>query len=529
MSEPDSGRRASEASWRRRNLPFLVGAALYAALLCRALLAVLSKTRGEFGYGCDDAYIHLAYAKQIVEHGTWGVTGGEFAHASSSPLWAVILSAVFGAFGSSLLAPLLLNVAASLALLAVVNGALVRHDVPTGVGVLASCLLVVASPLAWLTTTGMEHVLQILLDVSFALLVARMLADDSRRPRDVAAACVLAALVVATRLEGAFVVGAAALLFALRGRTAAGAALLACGAAPIVAMGSVATAHGWDFLPTSISLKAAMPSLASGRETIGALGYRALSTWARSPELIALGALSLSALAWGARRAAPVLVATVVAVLLHCQFARLHEERYSAYLVALGIVGAALASAGAPSAPRPGAAKAALAVALLPLAWRGVVLEPRGPQAVKNVHDQQVQVARFFAEGGGGASVAVNDVGAVSYYSGARVVDAWGLADVDVARARRAGAYTTARLDEICRARGVRVAAVYDEWFTPPDGPSPPSGWTRVGRWTIADNVGCSKDTVAFYAVLADEAEPLRRRLRAFSPGLPPDVKWSVE
>jgi hypothetical protein len=515
-------------TWRSRNAPFLVGAALYAALLGRALLTMLSRTRGDFVYGCDDAYIHMAYAKQFAATGVWGVSGGEFAHASSSPLWTLLLAATFKACGPIAIAPLLFSVAASLALLAVANAAFARHGVAPVVGVLASCLLVVASPLAWLTTTGMEHVLQILLDVVFALLVARILAEDSRRPRDLATACVVAALVVATRLEGAFVVGAAALLFAWRRRFVAGAALLACGAAPVVLLGLVAMSHGWDFLPTSITLKAAMPSFASGRETAGAFGYHGLSAWASSAEMTSVAALALVALAFGTRRAAPVLVATVVAVAMHCQFARLHEERYTAYLVALGVVGAALAAADATSAPRPTAAKAALAVALLPLVWRGVVLEPRGPQAAKNVHDQQVQMARFFAESGY-STVALNDVGAASYYAGVHVVDVWGLATLDVARAKRAGAYTTTRLDEICRARHVRVAAVYDAWFDGVAGPELPRRWVRVAHWTIPDNVGCSKDTVSFYAVEPDEAEPLRRRLREFGPRLARDATWSVE
>src|SRR6185436_2957794 len=114
-------------------------------------------------------------------------------------------------------------------------------------------------------------------------------------------------------------------------------------------------------------------------------------------------------------------------------------------------------------------------------------------------------------------------------YLGVRVVDLWGLADIDVARAKLAGAYTTERLDEICRARGVRVAAVYDEWFDAATGTGLPKRWVRVGRWRIKDNVACSKDTVAFYATAPDEVEPLRRRLNSFAPQLPRDVESMIE
>jgi len=527
----------SATSPLRRHAPFLVGAALYAALLGRALAASLARTGGQIGYGCDDAYIHMAYGRELARSGTWGLAAGDFAHASSSPLWAVLLGALFKAFGPFDAAPLLLNVAASLGLVALVHVALLRRGVSTRVAALTTCFLVLAMPLSWLTLMGMEHVLHALLVVAFALVVARTLADDAPRPRDVAVACALAALAVAARLESAFVVGGAALLFLRRRRVVAACGVLACGAAPAAVVGAIGVRHGWGFLPTSISLKALMPSLASGRDAVAALGYRGVVNWGSSAELTSLGALAFAAIACErsaserTRFATPVLATTLVAVALHCQFAGLSEWRYWAYLVALGAVGVALA---APSAPTAGfksfAAKAALVVALLPFARRALVLEPQGPQAVKNIHEQQVQMARFFAETGDRAApVAVNDIGAVSYYADVRVVDLWGLATFDVARAKRAGDYGTDKIDAICRERGVRAAVVYDQWFDGGYGPALPKRWVRVGRWRIKDNVGCSKDVVSFYAVAADEAEPLRRRLSEFGPRLPPDVAWSVE
>ena len=42
---------------------------------------------GAFTYPLDDAYIHLALARNIAENGTWGIEKGVPVFASSSPLY----------------------------------------------------------------------------------------------------------------------------------------------------------------------------------------------------------------------------------------------------------------------------------------------------------------------------------------------------------------------------------------------------------------------------------------------------------
>ncbi|MEO8211196.1 MAG: hypothetical protein ABI840_11615, partial [bacterium] len=40
-------------------------------------------TGGKFVYALDDAYIHLAFAKNIVLHNIWGITKYEYSSGSS--------------------------------------------------------------------------------------------------------------------------------------------------------------------------------------------------------------------------------------------------------------------------------------------------------------------------------------------------------------------------------------------------------------------------------------------------------------
>src|SRR6476620_5767347 len=70
---------------------------------------LLRSTEGHLVYALDDAYIHMAIAKNLALHGTWGVQPGTFSASSSSPLWTLLLTAAFRTAGVSDAAPLVLN------------------------------------------------------------------------------------------------------------------------------------------------------------------------------------------------------------------------------------------------------------------------------------------------------------------------------------------------------------------------------------------------------------------------------------
>src|SRR5687768_3389495 len=93
----------------------LAVAVLAVLLVCGAVVwLALRQTDGVLVYALDDPYIHMAIAKNLSENGTWGVNPGEFAGASSSPLWTLLLAGVYGVRGSADDAtPLVLNLLAA--------------------------------------------------------------------------------------------------------------------------------------------------------------------------------------------------------------------------------------------------------------------------------------------------------------------------------------------------------------------------------------------------------------------------------
>jgi hypothetical protein len=298
---------------------------------------------------------------------------------------------------------------------------------------------------------------------------------------------------------------------------------------PPLAYGLVSISHGWYALPNPVILKGALGEGLTGWRRLALVPF--VAGWgelARTPHLLAL--VGLAAVPLLARWRAPssregtLLVVFIGTTILHLQYARTGWfYRYEAYLVALGILAAAVALDGLGDRVRPAWLPAVLAsAAALVCAVRGVRAHLETPGAVGNIYEQQIQMGRFLAAFYPGQAVAANDVGAIDWLADLRVLDLWGLASREVAEAKLTGGYTTAGIAELARARGVRVAVIYERWLDAAGGVPPQ--WVRAGRWRVARSVVLGDRTVAFYAVDPFEAAPLADHLRAFAAELPPGV-----
>jgi hypothetical protein len=163
-------------------------------------------------------------------------------------------------------------------------------------------------------------------------------------------------------------------------------------------------------------------------------------------------------------------------------------------------------------------------VLLLRAALPGVLL----PVCTRAIYWQQMQMARFVAEYYPRASVAANDIGAISYFSDIHCLDVIGLASTDVFYARHGGWYSTEFLQNQATAQHVQIAIVYADLFTPgrpdPVGIRMPANWTLVQSWSLPQQLQEGGRTVSFYAVAPGEAEHLRVALHKFQSTLPNGV-----
>jgi hypothetical protein len=529
---------------------FAWGSAAYLVATLVVLAIGLRRTDGRLVYVLDDPAIHLSVARALAEHGTWGVVPGQFESASSSPTWTVLLAGWLRVVpGPDSIAPLVLNVAASLAVVAVL--ASVQRVLRPGIGrpldVLATvALVIVVLFLPGLTFVGMEHPLHIALVLATVVSFHRRQVGWSVRGRPWLPYVLLVAATL-TRFETAFLaVGiATALLVTGSGpglwppraaRWARPSAVLAVTGATIAAFGGVNVAMGQGLLPNSVLAKGAPRSFGPP------LVQAALARIADDPLVAVLTATALGALVLlGARRPAwgfPAVV-LVVTVPLHLLFAQFGwYERYQAYLIALGVyvVLGLLADLRSPDqvrasviGPPDGASQPWTRWWVVPtLVCLLVAFSGNKPSAVVHAaaamdetYDQRYQVARFLDRYYDGEPVATGELGYVSLFHEGPVTDIFGLGDREVLleweRVHHEVPEASYWRDLMVR-RDVDVVVVYPSTF----GSQVPREWIGVGRLDIGREELTSPDrTMTFYATVPEAVDYLQESLGEFSDDLP--------
>lgn len=507
------------------------GVALHLALTVALVIATRARTGGAMSYPLDDAFIHLALAKNLIHHGVFGVSRFAFTSTSSSVLWPFLLAPfepIFGVYAPVVLATL---AAASLPVLAAALAT--EMKLPRGWVYGASIAAVLLAPTPGLAALGMEHALHAPASLAYLIALRRHLEGRvpgtpglPGLPRLPGFFLVASAFLVAgTRYEGGILValGTAALVGVecTKWRVAALSAL--AGLAPIVAFGLWAKRHGALFLPYSVVLKGAHPPPGFS----AAVRYFAAGAWEKLVATPALAVLLMAACCIlfvvedRPRRA--LLAVAVGTAALHVGVAAVGWFfRYEAYL--LVIVGAALLVA-ASDFVRTFKGLRLLAVLGLLLgapALRSAHMLAQTPRAATNIFEQQVQIGRFAAQEFPEAPVAVNDIGAVAYLHDAPIVDLMGLASGSVAKARGyriASALPPAVV--AAETAGVPVAILYDRWFIG----QLPSHWKARRRWRISGVITPAFATVTIYACDPSTVDAVDAALARFEPLLPTGVE----
>lgn len=531
MDRRARGSTVNMRTWRSTAL----GLAVLAILLGGVTSLVVRATDGHLTYALDDAYIHMAIARHVAFDGTWGISPDHFASASSSPLWTLLLALAFRLAGVHDVVPLIINVASAAALVVALARALDAEGFTPAEAAITTAGVLLFAPIASMVWIGMEHALSSVLVVATAVAAVEL---SRRSPRGRPLMLLLfTMLACATRLEGTFVAAGCALLLVTTGRVRTAAACIAAAALPVVANGLWNQAHGWYFLPASVLMKTA----ATG-STASASGVLQQTLSSEPPaEFLALVVVASAFLArrlWQSRTVGPdgLLVVFLVAAVLHTALARFgYLYRYESYLMVLGILAVATAAHHAADAiartvrivgPRDVVivlmVVGVAAGSARTLASNGVLATTAG-----HIHRQQQQMARFVARYYDSDAVALNDIGAVSYGSHARVFDLAGLASLDVTRARRAGRFDAAFINAWLDAGEVPVAIVYDAWFTGTRRFA--DRWTRVARWVTDEQTHAVESAVTFYARTPADAVRLREQLLDFEPTLPTGVtvEWA--
>jgi hypothetical protein len=497
--------------------------------------SVLHATHGTLAYPLDDTFIHMAVARNLAYEHYWGIAGHAFASTSSSPFYTILLAGVFRLFGVHLVIPLLLNLLAGVLVLIVMHQWLKRQGLTDVAQLLILLAVNFLTPLPLLVISGMEHTFQLLFTFLFIFSFAE---TRSVLPWQIFA---YAALMISTRYECLPILGLACLILFVRRQWTQALILGAVSVLPITIFGLYAMSKGSYFMPNSVLLKAALPHSISGWAR-----FMADDIWFKiffSPRdynfLAAQRLLLLLPLTYlvflKQLRDQPaykyILLILMGATLAHVAFAYPNNyPRYEDYLVGSStlIIGTLIAKyRPALQISRFKGAQwivAALLILLfIPLFIRSEKTFQKSRQYCLNIYEQQYQLSQFVHTYYDSTPVAFNDIGAISFYSKGDKLDLWGLASLEVARAKRSNTWTPDFADSLIHQHQTRVAMLYDTWFDP----ALLHRWTKVASWHNQHNVILGDDSVSFYAIRPEDTTTLRKNLESYQPKLPADVSVS--
>jgi arabinofuranosyltransferase len=422
---------------------------------------------GAAGFPLDDSWIHLHFARNLAAGAGFSYNPGVPVAGSTAPLWTLLLGAGALVAGPTLVMAKAIGIATMLGAALLVRRAALAWGATRDAAIVAAVALVWSGPVAWGALSGMEVPLALAL-VSGALLA------HARGCVVVTAA--LAALAALARPEAILLIPLLAL---------AGARLSVARAAVFATAAIVVLAPSVAFSLATVG--APVPATAAAKVEGGLLGWLGgvheplsrtfllrprefFGGWVRwlwsTHWLLPVTILPALALAW--RRAGrllgiPALVLVVqplaMALLAPYREPGFQEGRYSTHLLPVALVVLAV------SAPRDGwrlrrgilAGWLVLALLALPAA------ADRYAWGVQNINAMQVHLGRW-VDGHlpREARIAVNDIGAIAFFSRRHVIDLMGLVTPDIIPYRREGErgvirYVTERCPD--------YAIVFPTWF----------------------------------------------------------------
>ncbi|MCS6982267.1 MAG: hypothetical protein NZM65_08745 [Flavobacteriales bacterium] len=493
---------------------------------------------GSYVYPLDDAYIHLAIAKNLAFHGNWGINPGEFAGASSSPLYVILVAALMRLGGDASGWPLFVNLAAA-NFLAFLLWRWWRHDpVPYMVALVT---MIFGSLLVVQVLVGMEASLQILSVVALVQTFVRWQEKGFRGGNPGPFWWLLLATAPLIRYEllcpalllcGCMALEGARPIDVLR--------CLLCLVGPVAVLGMFFWLRGGYFVPYTLLLKNRLQSFP---EPLWVHISDAILYISSTPHFMYL-LMGVVFAAWrsgtghssvqGWRRwirqygLAAVAVGTLLA---HGTLGgRGWLFRYEAYLMAImGMVLAAYIKRCLVAVNFPSRSTLFFILLYLAVVTHGLYRLHSNQMNILghahvNIFQQQIQTARllnaYFPE----KTIAVNDIGAVSYFTNCHILDLIGLGNRTVLSLRL---HAPEKLEAYFTSLSYDLMAIYDRWFSD----TPFQNRTLIGRFTIPHNYICGDSTVSYYAPSCDTAR-LRyafNALRSFAPTLPRGVKVELD
>lgn len=527
--------------------PVLLSIFILFGLTFYLILRILIFTGWNYVYPLDDAYIHLSIAKNLVQHGVWGITKFGFTSSSSSPLWTLLISLMYLIFGVGSFAPLILNLIFAVILLFIVYKIQIKYEISSLNIYFAMVSFVLFIPLPALVIIGQEHVLHILLLTSSLYYFNEIVSQEQeiQGKKEQIKFYILLFLMTAVRYEALFFIFSAFVILLIFRKYVIATLTLVFGSLPVIIYGIISKINGWYFLPNSVLLKGNRPDFSL--TGIYNLFFHTLKTLYSNPHILAILIISLLilflllnsngySLKTDSKINANYLIILFLGTcILHSIFARFGWLfRYEAYLIAFFIF-VILVGINELLKYRDKIKYlnyiliGGLFIAVLPLGIKFIISMNKITIASKNIYEQPFQTARFiheFYNNKNNYAIGLNDIGAVNYYNNINCIDLAGLGNLDMARLEVENKLNSKTISELIRKNDIKILIINEKAFKQFGGI--PSELIRVAEWHIPDNYICYDSVLNFLAKDTTEAILLKKNLEKFMPMLPADVKVKI-
>lgn len=140
-------------------------------------------------------------------------------------------------------------------------------------------------------------------------------------------------------------------------------------------------------------------------------------------------------------------------------------------------------------------------------------------RATKNIADQQVNMARFVNQYFPSHGIAMNDIGALSFFNDQmRLFDMEGLGTAEVIRKKKQ--FDSSFLKSYVEQNDIKIGIFYPHLYQG----KIPSSWHQAGTWELTDNFVTGGSIVGFYAIDPAERTRLTEALKQYGLKLPANV-----
>ncbi len=516
-----------------------------AVLLAIVEIPMLRFSDGLVVYPLDEAYIRMATAKNLADHGIWGLSLHEFASTSSSILFPILLAACFKMFGPQTIIPLVINLVIAIVFLISLQRWLQKQNITPFYQLLITLTIIFLTPLHVMVVNGMEHALQILLCFWFIIELCTWLSFEKDATESSLSKYwrpyLYAFLLTAIRYEGLFLVAIAGIALLFQRKWIPAFLLVAAGLLPIILFGIYSMAHDGYFIPNSILIKSIILPLNGERignffkeDIVNRLFYlyptRGAVATGRLLILLPLVYWHYYSKLKTNKLYRYILYAVLTATVLHLVFADANlYYRYEAYLIACGLVVPAvlMSQLGIPLISiRKGGARWIVAWTMIfllyPLFSRGWAAHQETEYGFLHEYQYNYQAARFLHAYYNDATVVMDEVGMASFLSTGRKLDVMtGIVYKDITQTRIDGFTRVEYVNFLLKRDKPAIALIADKKYNP----WLIQGWTKVAAWYTSYRLPLGETELDFYAVDPGAASALRANLKAFQGQMPPGIK----